>query len=363
MKSGVKTCNNALIKKHNRDSVLTRNQWRELALGVLPDRIVSSYISKEPTREQVFGRKSKHRCSTYLRKDSSLGNNYLSKGRAGEKTAYISMNLESPNLSADIPTDRPIAKYGKPTPKSKTPGYVITPKGSKLRRSMCNGVIATYNNRSALNFEDKTSHALSERPINLLPASESTAKHQEIIVTKETLLQQHPIDRCQQSVMATHGKVKAADAAKASGVYQEKDVWHWMHLISYKLGGKQFQTPANLVAGSAEANTQHRILELEIENIIGAQLDKANVTAVADHDDNYVASSLRYRIKTEAFDFTFAINTQTHNKPTAIDADYVHYFLKHLMSLHTEKATAPESSGYYVAREAARKPSEIGLGF
>lgn len=311
----------------------TRNRRKSLGLVPLSPEILSQYPI-EPTYEQA------HQASTYLLRDDSLALTFLRHEREGEKTACIINNptLPMPNFSQVIASDRPSAPVGHPTPKSGTTLFRVTPGGTRLKRSMHNGVLTTYSN---IQMKRALSYSIvdeKDRPGNLLK-TESNFKEQSITVTYDDLVKGHK-SRCQQSVMASSGIVKAADAAKASGVYQDNDIWHWMHLIAYKLGGEKMQIPENLIAGTVEANTVHQVLELEIQNILNCKVEEVVVTGVAEHDDNHVGTNLLYRIKAPQFDLTFIIDPQTRQKPSAIDESYVHNFLEHLITSHKENIQA-----------------------
>ncbi|MFI4983890.1 MAG: hypothetical protein ACHP6I_01685 [Rickettsiales bacterium] len=300
----------------------------------LPDSILSTYPTHEPTNEQVYGH-AQGESPTYLREDGSAANRYLRRPKNEEKTGivFIDNSLIAPDFANGIPTHRAVEPIGLITPNSKTTLKVQTntPCRTTLFRSSTFGPFTTYSSHALEEVTNCVNNSETKEPVNLVPPN-ANFKEQSIRITFDDLVRGRR-SSSQQAIMATHGTVRAEDAARTAGIYQTDDVWHWMHLIAYKFGGEAVQRRDNLVAGTEQANTTHRILEMEIANHIKLNLDEVRVTAVADCNEYHVSSLLQYRIQTSDFDITFVINTQTRNKPSSIDEQYVHMFLSNLAKI------------------------------
>jgi hypothetical protein len=100
---------------------------------------------------------------------------------------------------------------------------------------------------------------------------------------------------------AAMGNISAKEAAAHSGY--TKGAWDWLHLIAFTFGGigeKKVNHSDNLVAGTMEANRQHKVVEDTVKKLlIDGLTEEVYVNAVATLEPNsyHLAKKLEYVIK------------------------------------------------------------------
>jgi hypothetical protein len=263
------------------------------------------------------------------------------------------------NFSA-IPGYRPAQRVTKFSLKG-SPLQIVTPNQTVLDRTNKNGVFYIFSNhakgpRPQVSEIKEQSHFFDSSQYQAIKTPKDNTKTQQLVITPEIL--KHKDKRSSQNAeLVDEGhsaqEGSATQYAKATELFSNKEFWEWLHLVAFRFIGKDGQHEANLVAGTAYANTDMMFVENLISYFSRAYPEGFLLDVRADLiEGTQIAKEISYLIETKDFVLSFVFNAQNDIKPHILYQEYLNSFGKALLDVAAGATKSLLKSN----------PRKIGLG-